>query len=101
MKTEEHQGDPLVINTIQLLAHKRALDRLLDMVETYKTAISSGELERMPPLAPPPHMPDVVPGLDNMRDPGILDPRHFFFPRHFYTIYAIFTRFTRFLHDFM
>ena len=61
MKTEEHQGDPLVINTIQLLAHKRALDRLLDMVETYKTAISSGELERMPPLAPPPHMPDVVP----------------------------------------
>ena len=40
-------------------------------------------------------------GLDNMRDPGILDPRHFFFPRHFYTIYAIFTRFTRFLHDFM
>ena len=36
-----------------------------------------------------------------MRDPGILDPRHFFFPRHFYTIYAIFTRFTRFLHDFM
>ena len=32
-------------------------------------------------------------GLDNMRDPGILDPRHFFSPRHFYTIYAIFTRF--------
>ena len=61
LKTEEHQGDPLVINTIQLLAHKRALDKLLDMVETYKTAISSGELERMPPLAPPPHMPDVVP----------------------------------------
>ena len=30
-----------------------------------------------------------------MRDPGILDPRHFFFPRHFYTIYAIFTRFLR------
>ena len=28
-----------------------------------------------------------------MRDPGILDPRHFFFPRHFYTIYAIFTQF--------
>ena len=48
------QGDPLVINTIQLLAHKRALDRLLDMVETYKAAVSSGELERMPPLAPPP-----------------------------------------------
>ena len=23
-------------------------------------------------------------GLDNMRDPGILDPRHFFFPRHFF-----------------
>ena len=36
---------------------------------------------------------DPPPGLDNMRDPGILDPRHFFFPRHFYTIYAIFTRF--------
>ena len=62
VKTEElQQGDPLVINTIQLLAHKRALDKLLDMVETYKTAITSGELERMPPLAPPPHMPEVVP----------------------------------------
>ena len=62
VKSEEvQQGDPLVINTIQLLAHKRALDRLLDMVETYKTAITSGELERMPPLAPPPHMPEVVP----------------------------------------
>ena len=34
-------------------------------------------------------------GLDNMRDAGMLHPRHF------YTIYAIFTRFTRFLHDFM
>ena len=32
-------------------------------------------------------------GLDNMRDPGILDPRHFFSP-------GTFTRFTRFLHDF-
>ena len=62
VKAEElQQGDPLVINTIQLLAHKRALDKLLDMVETYKTAITSGELERMPPLAPPPHMPEVVP----------------------------------------
>ena len=63
VKSEEvqQQGDPLVLNTIQLLAHKRALDRLLDMVETYKTAITSGELERMPPLAPPPHMPEVVP----------------------------------------
>ena len=45
--------------------------------------------------------PYLETGLDNMRDPGILDPRHFFSPRHFYTIYAIFTRFTRFLHDFM
>ena len=35
-----------------------------------------------------------------MRDPGILDPRHFFFPRHFYTIYAIFTQFYAILHDF-
>ena len=61
MKSEEHLGGPLVINTIQLLAHKRALDRLLDMVDTYKTAVSSGELERMPPLAPPPPMPEVVP----------------------------------------
>ena len=25
-----------------------------------------------------------APGLRNMRDPGILDPRHFFFPRHFF-----------------
>ena len=32
-------------------------------------------------------------GLDNMRDPGILDPRHFFSP-------GTFTRFTRFLHNF-
>jgi len=61
VKSEEHFGGPLVINTIQLLAHKRALDRLLDMVDTYKTAVSSGELERMPPLAPPPPMPEVVP----------------------------------------
>ena len=61
MKSEEHLGPPLVINTIQLLAHKRALDRLLDMVDTYKTAVSSGELERMPPLAPPPPMPEVAP----------------------------------------
>ena len=35
-----------------------------------------------------------------MRDPGILDPRHFFFPRHFYTIYTIYAIFTRFLRDF-
>ena len=42
----------------------------------------------------------VGPGLDNMRDPGILDPRHFFSPRHFYTIYAIFTRFLRDFCDF-
>ena len=34
-----------------------------------------------------------IAGLDNMRDPGILDPRHFFSP-------GTFTRFTRFLHDF-
>ena len=61
VKSEEHLGGPLVINTIQLLAHKRALDRLLEMVDTYKTAVSSGELERMPPLAPPPPMPEVVP----------------------------------------
>ena len=35
----------------------------------------------------------LPPGLDNMRDPGILDPRHFFSP-------GTFTRFTRFLHNF-
>ena len=35
----------------------------------------------------------TVAGLDNMRDPGILDPRHFFSP-------GTFTRFTRFLHNF-
>ena len=35
-----------------------------------------------------------------MRDAGMLHPRHFFPPRHFYTIYAIFTQFMRFLHDF-
>merc|ERR1719400_1262840 len=44
--------------------------------------------------------PQSKSGLDNMRDPGILDPRHFFFPRHFYTIYAIFTQFYAILHDF-
>lgn len=27
VKTEGHHGDPLVTNTVSLLAHKRALDR--------------------------------------------------------------------------
>ena len=39
-------------------------------------------------------------GLHNMRDAGMLHPRHFFSPRHFYTIYAIFTRFLRDFCDF-
>ena len=38
--------------------------------------------------------------LRNMQDPGILDPRHFFFPRHFDTIYAIFTQFYVIVRDF-
>ena len=82
MKTEP-QGCPLVTNTIQLLKHRRALDRygwivtvyivhctmyispttarLLDTVDTYKQAIASGELDKMPPLAPAPPMPEVHP----------------------------------------
>ena len=30
------------------------------------------------------HFSASSPGLRNMRDPGILDPRHFFSPRHFF-----------------
>lgn len=60
VKTEP-QGCPLVTNTIQLLKHRRALDRLLDTVDTYKQAIASGELDKMPPLAPAPPMPEVHP----------------------------------------
>ena len=29
-----------------------------------------------------------------MRDPGILDPRHFFFARYFLTIYVLFRHFS-------
>jgi len=54
------QGDPLVINTIQLLSHKRALDRLLETVETYKQAIASGSLDKMPSLAPLPPRPNIL-----------------------------------------
>ena len=45
-----------------------------------------------PEDVPTPRNLRVCTGLDNMRDPGILDPRHFFSP-------GTFTRFTRFLHD--
>jgi len=60
IKGEPYLGDPLVINTIQLHGHKRALDRLLEMVDTYKQAIASGELDKMPPLSPLLPMPEVI-----------------------------------------
>jgi len=59
IKTEQHM-DPLVINTIQLLQYKRALEKLIDTVSTYKLAIASGNLDKMPPLAPAPTMPDIL-----------------------------------------
>ena len=65
------------------------------LVNTWK-AVMSNRLELFATTA----IQCVSTGLDNMRDPGILDPRHFFFPRHFYTIYAIFTQFYTILHDF-
>lgn len=60
VKSEPHLGDPLVLNTIQLLGHKRTLDRLMDTVDTYKHAIASGDLDKMPPLAPLPPMPEIL-----------------------------------------
>ena len=42
-------------------------------------------------------------GLDNMRDPGILDPRHFFPQALLHDLrdfYMIFTQFSRFLRNF-
>jgi len=59
IKTEPH-SDPIVTNTIQLLQYKRALEKLLDTVYNYKLAISGGSLDKMPPLAPAPVMPDIV-----------------------------------------
>merc|ERR1719312_1527596 len=59
IKTEQHT-DPLVINTIQLLKYKRVLEKLLDTVSTYKLAIASGNLDKMPPLAPAPAMPEIL-----------------------------------------
>jgi len=59
IKTEQHT-DPLVINTIQLLQYKRTLEKLLDTVSTYKLAIASGNLDKMPPLAPAPTMPEIL-----------------------------------------
>jgi len=59
IKTEPH-SDPLVVNTIQLLQYKRALTQLLDTVSTYKVAIVSGSLDKMPPLAPAPPLPDII-----------------------------------------
>ena len=59
IKTEPH-CDPLVMNTIQLLQYKRVLEKLLDTVATYKLAIASGNLDKMPPLEPAPNMPEIV-----------------------------------------
>jgi len=59
IKTEQHE-DPLVTNTIQLLQYKRAIEKLLETVATYKLAIASGNLDKMPPLAPAPPLPDIV-----------------------------------------
>jgi len=59
IKTEQHT-DPLVINTIQLMQYKRVLEKLLDTVATYKLNIASGNLDKMPPLAPAPPMPEIL-----------------------------------------
>jgi len=59
IKTEPH-SDPLVVNTIQLLQYKRVLAQLLDTVSNFKIAIVNGSLDKMPPLAPAPPMPDII-----------------------------------------
>jgi len=59
IKTEPHT-DPLVFNTIQLLQYKRVLEKLLETVSTYKLAIASGNLDKMPPLSPAPNMPEIL-----------------------------------------
>ena len=61
MKGEAWGGDPVVLGTIRLLQHRRAVDRLLDTAATCRAAVAAGELEKMPPLAPAPPMPEVVP----------------------------------------
>merc|ERR1719319_1703693 len=52
MKQEPPPGDPMVLNTIQLLAYRRRLDRLLDQASLAKQQVSSGELPQMPALPP-------------------------------------------------
>ena len=56
----EPSCDPLVINTIQLLEYKRVLEKLLDTVSGYKVALANGTADKMPPLQPPPEMPNIV-----------------------------------------
>ena len=56
----EPSSDPLVINTIQLLEYKRVLEKLLDTVSGYKVALANGTADKMPPLQPPPEMPNIV-----------------------------------------
>jgi len=60
MKQEPPPGDPMVLNTIQLLAYRRRLDRLLDQASLAKQQVSSGELPQMPALPPLPSMPPVA-----------------------------------------
>ena len=56
----EPSCDPLVINTIQLLEYRRVLEKLLDTVSGYKVALANGTADKMPPLQPPPEMPNIV-----------------------------------------
>jgi len=60
VKREPPPSDPLVTNTIQLLAYKQQLDRLMDIAIQYKQAVSAGELDQMPHLSSPPPMPEIV-----------------------------------------
>ena len=60
MKQEPPPGDPMVLNTIQLLSHKRKLERLLDSATAAKQQVSSGEVAAMPALPPLPPMPPIV-----------------------------------------
>jgi hypothetical protein len=68
VKVEPYQGDPVVQTTIRLMKHRRELDKLLEKVEVYKQCITSGELAKMPPLAPAPPTPEVPPFCRTKRE---------------------------------
>jgi len=60
LKVEAPRPDPLVINTVELLQHRRTLDRLLDTARTARQQLQAGQLESMPALAQPPALPQVM-----------------------------------------